>query len=157
MEDKEYKSILSKMCSLCARREKCEYDILQKLIKLEVDDSNQKRIIEYLHENNYINHQRYADAFVNDKFKFNKWGKRKIRQNLKFRQIESKYIEVSLSNLNYDDYKSILEDILRKKRKQITDKNEFKIKQKLLNHAVSRGFEAELIFEIISNLKLSQI
>ncbi len=157
MDDNEYKRILARMCSLCARGEKCEFDIIQKLIKLEIDKESQQKIMEYLVSNNYINNQRYANAFVNDKFKFNKWGKQKIKQNLKFKRIENIYIDTSLSNLNSDDYKRVLLDVLKKKRKQIKAGNEFEIRQKLLNHAVSKGYEMELVFEIILNRNLSQI
>ncbi len=157
MDDSEYKNILAKMCNLCARGEKCEFDIIQKLLKFEIDEDSQQKIIEYLKDNNYINNQRYADAFANDKFKFNKWGKLKIRQNLKFKKIENIYIDKSLSSLEYDDYKITLLNILMKKRKQIKDKNELVVRQKLLSHAVSKGFEMDLVLELISNHKLSQI
>jgi len=157
MDDDEYKRILAKMCSLCARGEKCEFDIVQKLTKLEVDNESQQKIIGYLLSNNFIDNQRYANAFVNDKFKFNKWGKQKIKQNLKFKRIENIYIDTSLSSLDNDDYKKVLVDILKKKRKQIKDKQEFVVRQKLLNHAVSKGFEMELVFEIITSYNLSQI
>ena len=157
MEDDEYKRILAKMCSLCARGEKCEFDIIQKLTKLEVDNESQQKIIEYLVSNSFINNQRYANAFVNDKFKFNKWGKQKIKQNLKFKRIESIYIDASLSSLDNGDYKKVLVYVLEKKRKQIKDKDELIVRQKLLNHAVSKGFEMDLIFEIITTHNLSQI
>jgi len=157
MEGKEFKRILTRMCNFCARGEKCVFDITQKLIKLEVNKEDELKIINYLIDNNFINNQRYAEAFVNDKFKFNKWGKQKIRQNLKFKKIESNFIEAALSNLNYDDYIKVLTTILINKRKQIKDKNEFVIKQKLLNHAISKGFEADVIFEVISKHQLSQI
>lgn len=157
MDENEFKKILLKMCNLCARGEKCEFDILQKLNKLEIDDEIKNVVIEYLKKNNYINHQRYADAFVNDKFKFNKWGKQKIRQNLKTKRIEDIYIDKSLSSLNSDDYKDILLQLLKNKRKQLKEKNEFRLKQKLVNYAISKGFEMGVVLETISNNHLSQI
>jgi len=157
MDENEFKNILLRMCNLCARSEKCEFDIEQKLNKLEIDDESKDEIIEYLKVNNYINNQRYTDAFVNDKFKFNKWGKQKIRQYLKFKRIETIFVEKSLNNLNEDDYVNILTEILRSKRKQIKDENEYKVMQKLVNHAISKGFEIDLVLKIISNNNLSQI
>lgn len=149
MDENKYKNILSKMCSLCARGEKCEFDILQKLDKYEITINDKERITTYLIDNNYINNERYANAYVNDKFKFNKWGRNKIRQNLKFKKIDNKFIEKALDDINVTDYELELNSILLKKRKQIKDTDKYKIKQKLVNHAVSKGYELDLILNAI--------
>jgi len=157
MNENDYKQILAKMCNLCSRSEKCEFEIRQKLIKLDVDIVNSDKIITYLINNNFINNERYAQAYVNDKFKFNKWGKLKIKQKLQFNKIEFKYINTSLSNLNTDTYKEVLSIILIKKKKYINDTSNYTVKQKLINHAISKGYELDIILEVISEYQICQI
>jgi len=84
----DYKYWLNKMCRICSTSEKSTNDILDKLKNSDLTDAETDEIIKYLIHNNFINHKRYASAFVSDKFKFNKWGKLKIKMALKQKGIE---------------------------------------------------------------------
>jgi regulatory protein len=153
MDDDFYKQLLSKMCSYCAIYEKCKHDIYVKLDKYGASKLQQEQIIEYLETNNFINEERFANSFASDKFKFNKWGKNKIVYNLKEFKIEQKNIAEALNNINSDDYERVLLNLLKTKRAQIKDTDNYKIRQKLINYAISKGFEYELIYETISKIE----
>ena len=77
------KEALSKVRSLCARQEQCRQDILLKLFKWEISVSDSEQILETLEQEGFIDHLRYARSFTVDKFKFNKWGRIKIRWMLR--------------------------------------------------------------------------
>ena len=73
------KDILKQMEMLCSRKEYCVFEINEKLKKFDISHSEKEAIIKTLENNNFIDELRYAKAYVNDKFKFNKWGRIKIR------------------------------------------------------------------------------
>ena len=138
------------MAAFCSRSEKCEFDIRQKLEKTELDIEKIDEIIQYLIENKYVDNQRYAIFFTNDKFKFNKWGKQKIKAHLKQKQIKSTIIENALNSINEKEYKKTLKEIIEKKRKSIKETDKYKLKEKIIRNALSKGFEIDLIYSFLN-------
>ena len=148
----EYKKSLNKMAALCSRSEKCESDISEKLNKFELTDDEKKSVIKYLKENKYIDNIRFAEFYVKDKFRFNKWGKIKIRAYLNQKQISSSVIDESLNKIDNDNYINVLKEILHKKKETLKEQDEFKLKNKLLRFAASRGFETQLIYSVFDDI-----
>ncbi len=148
----DYQTALNKATSLCVSSEKCEYDLKEKLDKWAVDVSDVIKIIEQLKKDDFINEKRYCNAFVKDKFKFNRWGKTKIAFMLRQKGISNQSIESAIDNIDTDEYISVLTDILSAKHKTIKDKDPYQTKAKLYNFAVSRGFENEVIKEVIKRI-----
>lgn len=148
----DYQTALNKATSLCVSSEKCEYDLKEKLDKWSVDVSDVIKIIEQLKKDDFINEKRYCNAFVKDKFKFNRWGKTKIAFMLRQKGISNQSIESAIDNIDTDEYISVLTDILSAKHKTIKDKDPYQTKAKLYNFAVSRGFENEVIKEVIKRI-----
>ena len=77
-----YEMALQRLTALCASAEHCEYEMTEKMRKWEVDESDRQRIVEYLRDAKFVDDERYARAFVKDKIKYNKWGRRKVEQAL---------------------------------------------------------------------------
>lgn len=148
----DYQTALNKAASLCISSERSEYDIKEKLHKLAVEVSDIIKIIEQLKKDDFINEKRYCDAFVKDKFKFNRWGKTKIAFMLSQKGISNLLIESAIDNIDPDEYISVLTDILSKKHKTIKDKDLYQTKAQLYNFAISRGFENEVIKEAIKRI-----
>ena len=99
------------------------------------------RILERLETEKYIDDERYCRAFVNDKFRFAKWGKMKIAQGLYMKKIPSDVAWRHLNEIDDEEYLSILRDLLASKRKSIHAKDDYELNGKLMRFAVSRGFE----------------
>ena len=78
---------MNKARALCASKEYCISEVLDKLRSWGTDDNDSARIIELLEKDNFINEERYASGFVKDKFNFNKWGKIKIAAHLRAKNI----------------------------------------------------------------------
>ena len=138
------KKALNKLMSLCSTKEKCIVEIKQKLINWQLDNIDIEEVIDFLKENNFINEERYTNAFVHDKFRFNKWGKIKIKYALKQKNISEHLINNALKTIDETDYFNTITEELNKKNKTIKDTKN--IKSKLMRFAQSRGFEADLIF-----------
>ena len=140
--------------NMCSRSEKSIADIAEKLKHwgLESEHDRQKLISELL-ENDFINEERYCRAYVRDKHMFNRWGKIKLRNMLRAKKINNNIIEEALAELETDKYYETLKNELYKKRKSIKAKNLYDLKTKLVRFGASKGYEADLIFRAIDELK----
>lgn len=146
------KEALVKAQNLCARQEKCIFDIRKKLFdwKLNLEDFDD--IINDLLKDKYIDEQRYAISFTREKFKFNKWGKIKIEYSLNQKSIPHIYIKKALEEIKETDYNILLENELLKKLKTIKNTDIYTIKSKLTRYALSKGFENGKVFDIITTI-----
>jgi len=148
-EETLYKACLSKASALCSRREYCSQDIRLKLETWGLGENDITRILTYLTRENFINESRYAEAFVRDKFNYNKWGRIKIAMHLKQKKIPSESIKNALETIDYDTYLKTAADLLASHRRHIKAKNTYELKAKLIRFGLSRGFEQGLLYEII--------
>ena len=147
-----YKEALSKATELCSRSEKCSFDMELKCREWQLSKEDTARVISYLVAEKFIDHQRYATSYVNDKFRFNKWGKIKLAYTLRQKQVEEKFIREALSHLPEDSYLKVLTDLLSAKAKTVKDANPYTRRGKLLAFAQSHGFEAEVALKIIGEM-----
>ncbi|MBE9467548.1 MAG: RecX family transcriptional regulator [Bacteroidetes bacterium] len=140
---------LKKASLICSKQEKCKFDIKKKLIDWEQKSDSINRIINSLEKDKFIDEKRYSSFYVRDKFRFNKWGKIKIRFTLRQKSIPEKYIYAALNEIDNKEYIKTLEKEIQKKQKLIKYENDYELKNKLLRFAESRGFEKDLIFKTI--------
>lgn len=151
-----FEQALVKTSEICARQEKCIFDIEKKLKDWGVEESVASKVIDQLIKEKFIDEQRYVAYYVRDKFRFNGWGKIKIRWQLKAKQIVGTPVEEALGQINDDEYKDALAQLLIKKRRNLEKNNKreddkYKIKASLIRHAASRGFEPNLIYQLLDS------
>ncbi len=144
-----YHSALLKAEAYCAYQERSQYEVRGKLINLGIRGLELENIITELIENNYLNEERFALAYARGKLRMKSWGKNKISQGLKFKQVSAPLIKKALKSLDEDEYLEILKNLLEKKRPTIKEKKEYQITYKLSQYAISRGFESDLIFFLL--------
>ena len=130
-----------RMAAYCASAEHCRSEVAEKMQRWGVDYGVVEHVVERLVCEKYIDEERYCRAFVNDKFKFDKWGKRKIAQELHMKKIPSDVAWRHLNGIDDEEYLATLNGLIAKKRKSIHADNEYLQAQKLIRYAVSRGFE----------------
>ena len=148
-----YQEALKKASELCSRSEKCSYEIEQKCHEWQLTAEETTRVTNYLIQEKFIDHQRYASSYVNDKFRFNQWGKIKLAYALRMKHIEEKHISEALSGLSEENYHKVLLGLLTAKARTIKDKDSYTRRGKLLAFAQSRGFENDEAIRIIELLK----
>ena len=153
MESEEFEKYLSKAQSYCSRAEKCESDVRTYLYKQGVDAKDIARIVDSLVDDKFVDNARYARAFVSDAFKFNKWGRLKIRQALLAKGFAEKLISEPLSGIDETEYMLLLESLLRTKLKSVRDDDEYKLKASIFRFAYSRGFEPELVEKVWEKIR----
>lgn len=148
-ENELYKTALSNSMALCSQREYCRSDIEEKLQKWGVSPADCQKIINTLTSENFINEGRYARAFVNDKFRHNKWGKIKISYHLRARKISSQAINDALESIDNEQYISTLKMLIEGHKKSVRAKNDYDLRARLLRFGQSRGFESSLLYDIL--------
>jgi regulatory protein len=152
-ESELFKSALNKAMALCAGREYSPGDIASKLHSWGINSIESERIIGLLKKDNFINEERYALAFVRDKFKYNKWGKLKISAHLKTKNIPVEIIKNALDSVDDETYKQTLINLLSAHRKAVNAKNDYDLKAKLLRYGLSKGFESSLLYDLLNEIE----
>jgi regulatory protein len=153
MSEKElFKIALEKAMAQCSKREYCSDDIRNKLFSWGVDNNDIGKILMILISDNFINEPRYATAFVRDKFKYNKWGKVKISAHLRGKKVPQDIISSALDSIDNDLYIKLLRELIEAHRKSVKAKNQYDLKAKLLRYGLSKGFESNLLYDILNDL-----
>lgn len=146
---------LSKIAAYCSKAERAEFDVIKKLRTWELEVTTVNNIIKRLKQENFLNDERYCRAFIKDKSQFNKWGKTKIKFELKKKCIPETIINDCIAELDEDTIESQLRIILTNKIKSIKAENEYERQTKLIRFALGRGFSFEEIKKVLS--KISKI
>lgn len=133
------------LAALCAQAEHCEQEMRDKLKRWGFDESVQNRIIERLVRERYIDNERYARAFVKDKIRYNKWGRRKVQQALWLKRIDNDIQQRVLDEIDDNEYLSVLRPLLKQKRKSVKAESDYELNRKLVRFALGRGFTFDII------------
>ena len=133
------------VAALCAQAEHCQQEMRDKLKRWGIDESAQERIIQRLINEHYIDDERYTRAFVKDKIRYNKWGRRKVQQGLWLKHIAPDIQQRVLDEIDENEYLSVLRPLLRQKQKTIKAQNDYELNQKLVRFAIGRGFTFDII------------
>jgi len=150
--DLNYRQALTKAMAVCSQSERCRFDIVSKLRLWELSEEKIAEAVDYLVKERFLDEERFARFYVNDKLRFNKWGKVKLTYMLRQKQIPENIIRESLNQINDDLYLKTLRNLLVSKVKSIKGNSDYERKGKLAVFAQSRGFEAELAFRIAREL-----
>jgi regulatory protein len=137
------------LAALCAQAEHCQWEMTEKMRRWELSDEAQARIMERLVKERYVDDERYARAFVKDKVRYNKWGRRKIEQALWQKHIDNDIRQRILDEIDDEEYLSILRPLLQQKRKSTKAQSDYELNQKLIRFALSRGYTYDIIRQCI--------
>ena len=140
---------LNKAAAYCTLCERCVSEVTAKLTAWGVPHCEQEKIITRLIEEKFINEARYCHAFVNDKVRFNRWGRIKIRAALSEKRLPRELINEAMDNIDEEQYTTSLAEVIAAKRKELKGVNDYTTKQKIMRFAASRGFEPAMIMRVI--------
>ena len=134
-----------RLAALCAQAEHCQQEMRDKMKRWNIDETVQNRIIDRLVKERYIDDERYARAFVKDKIRYNKWGRRKVQQALWQKRINDDIQQCVLDEIDEKEYLDVLRPLLKQKRSSIKADSDYELNQKLVRFALSRGFTFDII------------
>jgi len=134
-----------RLAALSAQAEHCQQEMRDKMKRWNIDETVQNRIIDRLVKERYIDDERYARAFVKDKIRYNKWGRRKVQQALWQKRINDDIQQCVLDEIDEKEYLDVLRPLLKQKRSSIKADSDYELNQKLVRFALSRGFTFDII------------
>ena len=141
-----------KLESYCAYQERCHKEVTKKLKEMRMIPEAIDHIIIHLIQENYLNEERFAQSFARGKFTIKKWGKNRIVNELKQRDIYIFNIKTALKEIDASVYLETLDILSKKRLSQLTETNPQKRKKKLADYLLYRGWESNLVYQKIKEL-----
>lgn len=136
----------------CSVSEHCVDDVFRKLEQWGVSAGSADAIVAHLVKEKFIDEQRYAIAFVRDKYRFNQWGRIKIAQALRMKRLSATCISTAMEEMDEAEYQSILLSLLERKWMSVKGRNDYERKGKVIRFAVSRGYEMDEILRCLKEV-----
>ena len=143
---------IERIKNYCALQDRCQWDVIQKLSEWGLQQATKDHILEILITDKFIDEERFSISFCRGKFRIKNWGKRKIINELRRKQISSICINTGLKEIDEKEYDLVLEKLFYQKERSIKDKNQFTRKTKVANFLIQRGFENNLVWDKIREL-----
>ena len=137
----------------CSFRERSPNEVLEKLRSWGLKEQDCTMIVTQLLDLNFINEQRFANAYCHDKFEFNSWGKIKIRTGIYTHQLPSDIVQNALDRINQEKYQMRLMELAQNKWDKLAKEEELKRKKKTVNYLAGKGFELDLIWGAIEAIQ----
>ena len=142
---------LSRAAALCGSGERCSSQVMEKLSSWGVEGDDAAYVMGRLAAERFVDDERFCRAYCHDKFRYNRWGRVKLRQMLRRLRLESGAIEAGLAEIPEAEYRQALCEALRQKDRTLREEDACRRKGKLVRHLLSRGFEAELVLDAVDD------
>ncbi len=143
---------LPKAKNYCSYQERCHSEVKDKLYNYGLNKVEVDELLSKLIEDNYLNEERFAISYAGGHFRIKNWGRVKIKYELKKKMVSPYCIKKALDDIDDADYMKTLEKLAEQKLKTLkSEKNHFIKKKKLQDHLLLKGYESDLIREIIKN------
>lgn len=143
---------IKKLEYYCAYQERCHQDVENKLRSMKLSIGLKETLMLHLLENDFLNEERFAKAFVRGKFRIKKWGKGRIVKELKTRNISEYNIRSGLKEISESDYLKSFNELAKKRILQINETNVYKKRKKLADYLLYRGWESDLVYNKVIEL-----
>lgn len=148
-----YVEIRKKLEHYCAYQDRCHQEVYQKMFSFNLSAHEKEELMVYLIDNNFLNEERFAQSFVRGKHNYKKWGKVRITNELKARNISSTIIKIALKEINDSLYFETFDDLANKHWETISENNLMKKRKKFCDYFMRKGWENELIYEKVKELE----
>ena len=148
------KSALAKAEHYCAYQERSQQEIRDKLYEWGLWSNDVEELISELIQTNFLNEERFTQAYVSGKFNIKHWGKIKIKQGLKLKRVPDKMIQRALNSIDQDEYLKTILSLAQKKAPLIKEKDAFKRQYKLVSYLMGKGFERDVMILVLKTSDL---
>lgn len=143
---------LKKAESYCAYQERSQQEVRDKIYSWGLHSVDVENIVSILISSGFLKEERFAVAFAGGKFRIKKWGRNKIKAALKDKKVSDPLIRKALSEIEDSDYLKTLKQLIKSHTEKSTEENPLKKKYKIASYLISRGFESELVWEVIKDI-----
>ena len=146
-----------KIASYCAYQERCQQEVRTKLYSYGLYRDQVDELMAWLITENFLNEERFAQTYAGGKFRVKKWGRFKITQALKQKDISDYCIKKGMQEIDEEDYLITIKQLVDKKIKELAPKtpNPFQLKNKISKYIISKGFEPDLVWSVLKEIDAS--
>ncbi|WP_298118231.1 regulatory protein RecX [Flavobacterium sp.] len=137
----------------CSYQERCHIEVSEKLRSFVLNQYEKDQVIVHLIESNFLNEERFASIFSISKFHQKKWGKIRIKNELKARKISDYLVTKALKEIPAEEYEMTFETLAEKHWETITEKNDLKKRKKFCDYLLRKGWESERVYEKVKELE----
>ncbi|MCK0188761.1 regulatory protein RecX [Arenibacter sp. F20364] len=141
-----------KLEGYCAYQDRCHKEVLSKLREMHMIPEAIDLIVGHLIQENYLNEERFSRSFARGKFNIKKWGKNRIVNELKQREISKYNINKALEELEPTEYLKTFNALAKKRLSEIREKDIQKRRKKLADYLLYRGWESGMVYEKVFEL-----
>ena len=149
------KEAIQKIEYFCAYQERCHDEVVAKLRSLKMDSDEIDQIMVHLLAENFLNEERFACSFARGKHRIKHWGKIRIVNELKFRNISQTLINIALKEITPEEYLQTFHALAERNWESIRETNVLKKRKKFCDYMLRRGFESNLIYDKVKELENS--
>lgn len=137
----------------CGYQERTQQEVRDKLYSFGISSAEVEQLISEMIQEDYLNEERFAIAFAGGKFRMKQWGRVKIKMELQQKRISTYCIKMGLREINEVDYATTLKKLAEKKLSTIKgEKNIFITMTKLRNYLLQKGYESQMVMEVVNEL-----
>jgi regulatory protein len=147
------KEALQKLEHFCAYQERCHDEVVSKLYSLKMTADEIDFIVVQLIEGNFLNETRFACSFARGKHRIKYWGKIRIKNELKLRNISSTNISLALKEISAEEYEITFNELSEKCWDSLQEKNILKKRKKFCDYLLRRGYESNFVYEKAKELE----
>lgn len=144
-----FEEIKQKMLRYCVYQDRCHQEVEQKMRDFLLIPEAKDEIYMYLIKENFLNEERFTRSYIRGKFYQKQWGRNKIKFHLKQKDISDKLISRCFDEIDDQDYEDTLRKIYEKQYEKYKGLQEYKRKSKTISYLISRGYEYDIIQEIV--------
>lgn len=147
------KEAIQKLEHFCAYQERCHAEVTSKLYDLKMTTEEMDQIIVHLIQENFLNETRFACSFARGKHRIKHWGKIRITNELKFRQISNANIILALKEISAQEYQNTFDELSERCWDSISEKNTLKKRKKFCDYLLRRGYESNLVYDKLKDFE----
>ena len=152
-EELKEKNARQKMEFYCSYQERCHQEVQEKLYSYDLSEKERNQIIVHLIEHNFLNEERFARSFTRGKHRIKHWGKIRIVNELKQRQISAPNIKCALTEIPEEEYQDTFDKLAEKHWETIRETNALKKKKKFCDYLLRKGWESNLVYGKMKELE----
>lgn len=145
-------NVRERILRYCAYQERCHAEVRRKLSGLGVPRDEADELIAFLITEGFLNEERFAKAFARGRFRLKRWGRIKIVRELELRGLSRACIRSGLEEIDEEEYRAILEELLSRKKGELDEANVFVLRDKIADYAIRKGFEPDIVWELLKEL-----
>lgn len=151
-EKARIKKCKAKLARFCAYRERTHQEVKKKAQEIGLYKHEAEELLSELIAENFVSEERFAKVYTRDKFYLNKWGRNKIVNGLRQKNISPHCITSGLKEIDEDDYRQTLQKLYENKSNSVKGDSPAHINQKVSAFLIRKGYEPDMVWAAIKTM-----